>query len=77
MSQTQISIETSVYEKMKHIADKKGMTVSGYVNELLEKSTGDTPGKGRVWDFFGVVKDDTFDVPEDRPESWDAPRETL
>lgn len=41
MSQTQISIETSVYEKVKNIADGKGMTVSGYVNELLEKSAED------------------------------------
>jgi len=77
MSQTQISIETSVYEKMKHIADGKGMTASHYVNELLEKSAEETPGRGHVWKFFGVIDDETFEVPEDRPGSWDAPRERL
>ena len=76
MSQTQIYIETSVYEKTKHIAEEKGMSVSDYVNEMLEKSV-ETPGKGHAVKYFGTIKDDSFRVPEDRPRSWNSPRETL
>ena len=77
MSQTQISIETSVYERTKHIAEEKGMSVSDYVNAMLEKNVEETPGKGHAMKFFGVIKDESFKVPEDRPESWNAPREKL
>ena len=75
MSQTQIFIETSVYEKTKHIAERKGMSVSDYVSAMLEKNT-ETPGKGHAMKYFGVLKDEPFEVPEDTPESW-TPRESL
>jgi len=77
MSQTQISIETSVYERTKHIAEEKGMSVSDYVNAMLEKNAGDTTHKDHVMKYFGAIKDESFKVPEDRPRSWNAPRETL
>ncbi|MCL2712294.1 MAG: hypothetical protein FWD37_03350 [Methanomassiliicoccaceae archaeon] len=76
MSQTQISIETSVYERTKHIAEGKGMSVSDYVNAMLEKNA-EAPEKGHAMKCFGTIKDDSFRVPEDRPRSWDSPRETL
>jgi predicted DNA-binding ribbon-helix-helix protein len=77
MSQTEISIETSVYEKIKHIAEEKGITVSSYVNELLEKNASDTSHRDHVMKHFGSIKDESFRVPDDRPQSWNAPREKL
>ena len=76
MSQTQISIETSVYERIKHIAEGKGMSVSDYVNTVLQKNA-EAPEKGHAMKCFGVLKDEPFEIPEDRPRSWDSPRETL
>ena len=77
MSQTHIVIETSVYERTKHIAEEKGMSVSSYVNALLKKNVDGPPQKGHTMKYFGVLKDESFKVPEDRPETWNAPRESL
>jgi len=77
ISQTQIVIETSVYERTKHIAEEKGMSVPEYVNALLKKDAEGASRKGHTMKYFGSIDDESFKVPEDRPESWDAPRETL
>jgi predicted CopG family antitoxin len=69
MSETQIVIEKSVYERTKHIAEEKGMSVSGYVNELLKKNAEGSPRKGHTMKYFGAIKDESFNVPDDRPES--------
>ena len=76
-SHSHVSIETSVYERTKHMAEERGMSVSNYVNEVLKKNAEGTPRKGHTMKYFGVLKDESFEVPEDRPESWNSPRETL
>jgi len=77
MMQSQISIETSVYERTKHIAEERGMSVSSYVNALLKKNAEDISPKGHAMSYFGALKDEPFEIQEDRPRSWDAKRETL
>ena len=76
-SHSHVSIEKSVYERTKHIAEGKGMSVSDYVNELLKENAEGILRKGHTMKYFGALKDESFEVPEDRPESWNAPRETF
>jgi len=66
ISQTEISIETSLYERIKPIAEGKGMSVSDYVNAVLDKNAEDVAHRDHVMKYFGAIQDETFKVPEDR-----------
>jgi hypothetical protein len=45
------------------------MSVSSYVNELLKENADRAWPKGHAMKHFGVLKDEPFEVPEDRPLS--------
>lgn len=69
MTQSSITIETSVYERTKHMAERKGMSVSDYVNALLKKNVDDMSPKSHTMNYFGALKDESFDMPDGRPRS--------
>jgi len=58
MSQLNITIETSVYERTKHIAEERGMSVSDYVNALLKKNVDNISPKGQTMNYFGALRDE-------------------
>jgi hypothetical protein len=63
--------------ELKTKAKEKETSLSNFVSEALREHMHDSLPKDHIKKCFGSIKDETFALPEDRPRSWDAKRETL
>ena len=64
--------------ELKATASKKNVSLSSYVNGVLKEHLDDSWPEG-YFDLIGSLKedDDPLKLPEDLPDSMDAPRKTL
>jgi len=63
--------------ELKAKAKEKEVSVSKFVNDMLKECFDDKLPEGHIDKYFGSIKDDSFQVPEELPWSLDSKRETL
>jgi len=77
MPQVSLYLDKILYMEVKSKAKDKGTSLSNFVSEALKEHIEDSLPEDHIDKCFGSIKDETFTLPEDRPKSWDAKRETL
>jgi metal-responsive CopG/Arc/MetJ family transcriptional regulator len=77
MPQVSLYIEQTLYTELVAKAKEKGMSRSGYVNEMLKKYIDDTVTVGELDEFFGIFEGEEMDEPEEIPWELNAKREEI
>ena len=74
MPQVSMYIDRILYFEIKSIAEKKNVSLSKYVSDVLRKDIENSWPEG-YFDLVGSLKDDDrpIELPEDLPWSLDAP----
>ena len=75
--QVSLYIERLLYMEIKNKAKEEGKSLSSYVSDVLREHNDDKLPEGHMKKYFGIIEDETFKAPKDRPESWDSKREIL
>ena len=76
MPQVSLYLDKPLYKEVESIVKKRGVSMSSFVSSVLKEYLENDWPEG-YFDLFGSIDDETFDVPEDIPWSFDSKRETL
>lgn len=76
MPQISLYIDRDLYKEVKSAAEKKDMSLSSFVSEVLKEHLVDEWPEG-YFDLIGSLKDDPLELPEDLSWELDSPREVL
>ena len=77
MPQLSLYIDQELYMEIKTIAEKKNTSISRVVNGMIKENLDNSWPEGFLDFYYGAMKDDPIEEPEEIPWSLDSPRETL
>ena len=74
--QVSLYLDKPLYKEVESIVKKRGVSMSSFVSGVLKEYIENGWPEG-YFDLFGSIDDETFDVPEEIPWSFDSKRESL
>lgn len=77
MPQLSLYITDDNLETLRTRAKREGVSMSKYVNRLVERDANNAGWPEGFWKLYGAIGENTLTVPPDAPPSDDAELETL